>query len=68
MNKLYYNYTEARDAAQKLSNKLGQLIRLRSVREYGGGPKGFTFNLVPRADKQFGRDLEGELITPEEVK
>lgn len=55
-------YSEARKAAQEYATRLGQLVRLRRVKEYGRWV--FRFNLVPRLDRQFGRDLEGELIEP----
>ena len=63
MRKFRTDYHEARDAAQAMSNKLKMLVRLRGVTEFGR--KGFIFNLVPRYNKQFGRDLEGELVQPD---
>ncbi len=56
------DYGEARQAAEKLATETGQLVRLRAVKEFGR--RGYCWNLVPRTDRQFGRDLEGELIEP----
>ncbi len=65
MRKFRTEYHEARTAAQQTSNELKMLVRLRRVTEYG--QPGYVFNLVPCLDRQFGRDLEGELFTPEET-
>ena len=62
---MHTDYHEARAAAQEYANRLRMLVRLRRVTEFGRA--GYRFNLVPSAGKQFGRDLEGELISPEDT-
>ena len=58
----YTDYEEARRDAQSRADDTGLLLRLRRVDEYGRD--GYVFNFVPARDRQFGRDLEGELIEP----
>jgi len=56
------DYRVAQDEAQAKSDETGLLIRLRRTTEYGR--TGYVWHFVPRVDKQFGRDLEGELVVP----
>ena len=57
------DYHKAKLAAQKKANDLQMLVRIRAVVEFG--KHGYVFNLAPSLEKQFGRDLEGELIRPQ---
>ena len=56
------DYEIARKKAQSLADTTRLLLRLKKV----GGPleQGYRWGFVPSEDKQFGRDLEGELIRP----
>lgn len=62
MTDLNPNYHEVRRQAQRAADDYQMLVRLRKVCWFN--KRGFVFNLVPRLDQQFGRDLEGELIRP----
>ena len=59
----FTNYHEAFAAAQDKANRLGILVRLYKVNEYGR--RGYQFRMVPSIERQFGCDLVGELIRPE---
>lgn len=59
---MIHDYNEARDKAQAYADQYKCLVRLRGVSEFG--QRGYRFNMVPRTEKQFGRDLEGELVMP----
>lgn len=63
MSRFFEDYDEARTEAQRLANATGQPVRLKRVTMLG---KGYSVRIVPRVGQQFGRDLEGELVMPEE--
>lgn len=56
------DYDKARELAQKSADSTGLLLRLKA-RDFGSY-KGYTWGFVPEPKNQYGRDLEGELITP----
>lgn len=63
MSRFFTDYDEAQREARDLANRTRHLVRLKATKEYN--QRGYTVRLVPRREKQFGCDLEGELIEPE---
>jgi len=55
------DYDKALERAQKEANDTGLLLRLRVSKAL---EKGYTWGFVPAKERQFGRDLDGELIYP----